>query len=243
MSDATSIGLCAKIARLALELGWNQQTLARQAKLHRLTVAHICGDHPQRLHNATVQACAQAFGIGPHELRTEPIERLLPKVRPPRTLAEQRRRLFEQAMQPEVRHWLEQNPERAAALVADELDELMSLQGVGGPLTAFGVAESLSESSGGGGLCRKSSPSPGLNTSTCSNRSSICCSKRCNLIETASSSGAAKEAALGDQRKCLHEGNLRLTKCPANESRRVDGKASFFSCGRLSIAQPAFNSH
>jgi len=141
MGDATSIGLCAKIARLALELGWNQQTLARQAKLHRLTVAYICGDRPQRLHNATVQACAQAFGIGPHELRTEPIERLLPKVRPPRTVAEQRRRMFEQAMQPEVRHWLEQNPERAAALVADELDELISLQGVGGPLTAFGVAE------------------------------------------------------------------------------------------------------
>jgi len=44
-------------------------------------------------------------------------------------------------MQPEVRVWLEQNPERAADLTGDELDELMSLQGVGGPLTPFGVAE------------------------------------------------------------------------------------------------------
>jgi len=141
MGDATPAGLCAKIARLALELGWNQQTFARHAKLNRLTIAQICGARPHRLHNATVQACAQAFGIGPHELRTEPIERLLPKVRPPRSAAEQRRRMFEQAMQPEVRQWLEQNPDRAAALLADELDELMSLQGVGGPLTAFGVAE------------------------------------------------------------------------------------------------------
>jgi hypothetical protein len=141
MGDATPLGLCAKIARLVEELGWNQQTFARHAKLHRFTVAHIIGGQSRRLHNATVLACAQAFGIGPHELRTEPVERLLPKVRPPRTAAEVRRRLFEQAMQPEVRLWMERNPDRAAAFTAEELDELLSLQGVGGPLTAFGVAE------------------------------------------------------------------------------------------------------
>lgn len=141
MGDATPTSLCAKIARLAEELGWNRQTFARLASLNRLTVARICSGRPQRLHTATVQACAQAFGITSNELQTEPIERLLPKVRPPRTVAEQRRRLYEQAMQPEVRRWLEDNPERAAALSADELDELTSLQGVGGPLTTFGVAE------------------------------------------------------------------------------------------------------
>jgi transcriptional regulator with XRE-family HTH domain len=141
MDDAIPPGLCAKIARLIEEMGWNQQSFARRAKLHRLTIAHICAGRPRRLHNATVLACAQAFGIGPQELRTEPIERLLPKVRPPRTAAEERRRLFEQAMQPEMRIWMEQNPDQAAELTADELDELLSLQGVGGPLTAFGVAE------------------------------------------------------------------------------------------------------
>jgi transcriptional regulator with XRE-family HTH domain len=141
MGDVMPTSLCARIARLAEELGWNQQSFARRAKLNRLTIARICGGQPHRLHNATVQACAAAFGIGPHELRTEPIERLLPKVRPPSTAAELRRRLFEQAMQPEVRMWMEQNPDRAAALDSAELDELLSLQGVGGPLTAFGVAE------------------------------------------------------------------------------------------------------
>ncbi len=141
MGDATPTDLCAKISRLAQELGWNQQTFARLTKLNRLTIAHILGGQPHRLHNATVQACALAFGIGPYELRTESIERLLPKVRPTRSAAEQRRRLFEQAMQPEVRLWMEQHPDRAAELTAEELDELMSLQGVGGPLTPFGVAE------------------------------------------------------------------------------------------------------
>jgi hypothetical protein len=36
--------------------------------------------------------------------------------------------------------WIERNPERAARLTLDEIDELLSLQGTGGPLTAFGVA-------------------------------------------------------------------------------------------------------
>lgn len=140
MGDVAN-GLCDKIAQLASALGWNQQTFARQTNLNRLTVAHICDGTNRRLHGSTIEACARAFGIGPLELRTEPFERLLPKVCPPSSAAEQRRRLFEQAMQPEVRLWMEQHPDRAAALTADELDELMSLQGVGGPLTEFGVAE------------------------------------------------------------------------------------------------------
>jgi hypothetical protein len=48
-------------------------------------------------------------------------------------------RRYDEATQPELLAWLEQNPERAGALQADELDELFSLQGTGGPLTQFGV--------------------------------------------------------------------------------------------------------
>ena len=47
--------------------------------------------------------------------------------------------LYEQATQPELRTWMERNQERAAQLSALELDELLSLQGTGGPLTTFGV--------------------------------------------------------------------------------------------------------
>lgn len=135
--------LSAKIARLARDLGWNQQTFARRANLNRVTVAHIFAGTRRRLHDATVKAVAGALGVTPHDLRTLPVERLLVMVGPPPSAADQRRKLFEQAVQPEVRLWMEQHPDRAAELTPDELDELMSLHGVGGPLTPFGVAESI----------------------------------------------------------------------------------------------------
>jgi hypothetical protein len=49
------------------------------------------------------------------------------------------RRLYEQATQPELLAWLERNPDRARRLTPAELDELLSLQGTGGPMTGFGV--------------------------------------------------------------------------------------------------------
>lgn len=48
-------------------------------------------------------------------------------------------RLYEERMQPVLVEWLEENPERAAALSEDERDELFSLFGTGGPLTTAGV--------------------------------------------------------------------------------------------------------
>lgn len=42
-------------------------------------------------------------------------------------------------LQPAVRAWLEDNPERAAQLAPHEIDELLSLFGTGGPLTPEGV--------------------------------------------------------------------------------------------------------
>ena len=48
--------------------------------------------------------------------------------------------LYEQATQPELLAWLEANLERAGQLTPQEIDELLSLQGTGGPLTEFGVA-------------------------------------------------------------------------------------------------------
>ena len=134
------LGLCAKIAKLVEERGWNQEEFARQASLHRLTVRHILVGPERRLHNATVGACARALGLSVAELRSEPLPRLLSKMRAPAPPTGATRRLFEEAMQPELKAWLERNPDRAAQLTADEIDELLSLQGTGGPLTTFGVA-------------------------------------------------------------------------------------------------------
>src|SRR5262249_16029035 len=70
-----------------------------------------------------------------------PLERLLPRMHGhhPANGDEQMRRLYEQGTQPELLAWIERNPERAGQLGPEELDELLSLQGSGSPLTTIGV--------------------------------------------------------------------------------------------------------
>jgi len=141
MNDQVELSLNAKIARLVEERGWNMDQFARLAQLSRLTVRNLFLGSPRRLHNATVSACARTLGLTVNELRQLPLERLLPRVRAVHASAEegQRRRLYEQATQPELMRWLEAHPDRAAHLSAAEIDELLSLQGTGGPLTSLGV--------------------------------------------------------------------------------------------------------
>jgi transcriptional regulator with XRE-family HTH domain len=134
--------LAAKIARLVEERGWNQSEFARIAGLNLHTVRQILlPGSGRRLRNATIGACAQALNLTVHELRNLPLERLLPRMRNPRpTTAEPaQKRLYEEATQPELLDWIERNPDRAKRLTADDIDELLSLQGTGGPLTSFGV--------------------------------------------------------------------------------------------------------
>src|SRR3954454_23537852 len=109
-----SSNLCTKIARLVEERGWNQEEFARIAELNRLTVRSIFQGGERRLHNATVSACAQALGVSVMDLRTQPLERLLPRMRNQPPVKEGLRVLYEQATQPELLAWLERNPERAA---------------------------------------------------------------------------------------------------------------------------------
>ena len=137
--DSSLTDLASKIARLVEERGWNQEDFARNADLNRQTVRQILmpnGD--RRMRNATVGACARALGLSVNDLRSLPLERLLPRMN---TTEEStaRARGFEEATQPELLAWLERNPDRSRHLSGDEIDELLSLQGTGGPLTAFGV--------------------------------------------------------------------------------------------------------
>src|SRR5262245_3060434 len=124
--------LAEKITRLVEERGWNQEEFARIAQLNRQTVRQILQpEAPRKLHNATVSACAQALGLAVSELRTLPLNRLLPRMHQelpdgPNVSKEQ---LYEQATQPELLAWLERNPDRAQQLKAEEIDELLSLQG------------------------------------------------------------------------------------------------------------------
>ena len=134
--------VAAKIARLVEERGWNQEDFARQAGLNRQTVRQILqANGDRRLRNGTISRCARALGLSVNELRNLPLERLLIRTGTARpgdgdTLL---RRLYEQATQPELQAWLERNTERARQLTAEEMDELLSLQGTGGPLTSIGV--------------------------------------------------------------------------------------------------------
>ena len=137
-----SLDLALKIARLVEERGWNQEDFARIAQLNRQTVRQIL--QPQgnrRLRNVTVSRCAKALGLTVSELRNLPLERLLPRMNHqwPVDGDETLRRLYEAATQPELLAWLERNPERARRLTSEQIDELLSLQGTGGPLTQIGV--------------------------------------------------------------------------------------------------------
>src|SRR5947209_8637943 len=123
--------LAGKIARLVEERGWKQEEVARLAGLNRLTVRQILHEGTRRLRNATVSACARAFGLSVIELRTQPLDALLLKMRrlAASSDAQNVRRLYEEATQPELLGWIERNPAEAAKLTDEEMDELLSLQG------------------------------------------------------------------------------------------------------------------
>src|SRR5262249_20201461 len=123
------------------ERGWNQEEFARIARLNRHTVRQILLPGGQRrLRNATIGACAKALGLTVSELRTLPLERLLPRmVEGAAGPDDPLRRFYDLATQPELRAWLERNPDRARHFTEEERQEILSLQGPEGPLSAFGV--------------------------------------------------------------------------------------------------------
>ena len=134
--------LAARITRLVEERGWNQEVFAKATRLNRHTVRQILqpGTH-RRLRNATISACAKALGLTVSELRNVPLEKLLLRINEGGAggPAEVLRKKYEQATQPELRAWIERNPDRARQLSLGDWDELLMLQGPDGPLSGFGV--------------------------------------------------------------------------------------------------------
>ncbi|HEX4589240.1 MAG TPA: helix-turn-helix transcriptional regulator [Gemmataceae bacterium] len=141
MSVATqSDSLAGKIARLVEERGWNQEDFARITKLNRQTVRQILLNQGRKPHNATVQACAKALGLSVGELRTLPVDRLLPRMHGQRPAEgdDTLRRLYDRATQPELLAWLERNVDRARQLTPAEIDEILELQ-ENGSLGTIGI--------------------------------------------------------------------------------------------------------
>jgi len=149
LAEESAPTLVGKIARLVEERGWNQEDFARITQLNRQTVRHILMQNGRRrLQNATISACARALQLSVSELRDRPLEQLLVRMR--NSECGMRRwepdansafRIPHSAFlfQPELQAWIEANSERARRFTAEELDELISLQGTGGPLTPAGV--------------------------------------------------------------------------------------------------------
>jgi transcriptional regulator with XRE-family HTH domain len=135
--------LALKITKLVEERGWNQEDFAKFSRLNRHTVRQILHAGPQRrLRNATVSQCAEALGLTVNELRTLPLERLLPRMhgKPPAD-EEALNLLRKSATLPEFVAWLERNPDRAAEFRADEIEGLLSMQEAGGPMERLGVEQ------------------------------------------------------------------------------------------------------
>ena len=120
MDEPTQTGdgeLAFKIVRLVQERGWNQEEFARVARLNRHTVRQILSENSsRRLRNATVSACARALGLSVNELRTQALDRLLPRMTDTRAPGDEPlRRLYEQASQPELLAWVERSRLRGEA--------------------------------------------------------------------------------------------------------------------------------
>jgi transcriptional regulator with XRE-family HTH domain len=138
-------GACAKvtlpqkIARLVAELGWNQETFATKAGVNRNTARQILTRPQKNLHNTTLRKCADALGFSVHELVTFPVEQLIRRLRRTRPARTVDLSGLDFSQQPKLREWMQHHPDRAALLSDFEIEELLSLQGTGGPLTIAGV--------------------------------------------------------------------------------------------------------
>lgn len=137
----TGSELANKIARLVEERGWNQEDFARISDLNRHTCHQILHGGPKRgLRNTTVNQCAKALGLTVSELRTLPLDRLLPRMHgKPAADDESLKLLYERAALPALVAWLDRNKDRAAQLRPDEIQELLDMQAPGGPLDKVGV--------------------------------------------------------------------------------------------------------
>ena len=135
------VEIAGKIARLVEERGWNQEDFARIASLNRHTARTILQSQGRKLRNATVRSCARALGLTVSELRTLPLDRLLPRMRGQAAPEgnDQFQALLAQVSQPELTAWLRRNEDRARRLSPSEVDELIDMQGPSGPLVAMGV--------------------------------------------------------------------------------------------------------
>ncbi len=143
--------LTEKIARLVAERGWNQLEFARRTGLNRNTARAILSRPGKKLRNQTLRRCADALGVSVHELRDLPVAALIQRLANGEALPAAPRQANDAelalayAAQPELRGWMERNPDRGRGLRAAEIEELLSLHATGGPLTPAGIEHFITQ--------------------------------------------------------------------------------------------------
>ena len=139
-----SVNLRGKIASLVRERGWSQKEFARRAGLSRQTVREVLDQAcPRRLRNQTIFGCAQALDMSVTQL-CDPAKFAAsnPAGHANRPFLTEDLR-YDLATQPQVREWLDNEKTDAARYTQDEIAELLSMQGTGGPLTEEGLKAAL----------------------------------------------------------------------------------------------------
>jgi transcriptional regulator with XRE-family HTH domain len=141
LPNAETLQLTSRIAQLVEARGWNQEDLARASGLNRQTVRKVLqATESSQLRISTLSRCAKALGLSLNDLRQVPLPSLVQRISGQDMDRNGHwRTAYEAATQPELVAWLDTHPDRARQLTADGLDELLSLQGTGGPLTQAGV--------------------------------------------------------------------------------------------------------
>lgn len=129
-SEENSISIQDKISSLVKERGWNQEEFARITRLNRHTIRKILLGPAFKLRNATIESCARALGISVHDLHHRPLDSLLSQIRQSMIpdLGRHFQRLQDQTYQPDLKSWIERNPERARTLSSKDADELVLFQ-------------------------------------------------------------------------------------------------------------------
>lgn len=134
-TDEESRRVAARVRAECVRRGMELQELARLAGISRTTLYHLERGHTGRLRATTLRKIADALDLTVEELLSPAPSRPAPIG--PRDASAARR--FDRATNPLVSEVMQDQPQLFTGWSPDDMDELCSTFGTGGPLTEQGV--------------------------------------------------------------------------------------------------------
>ena len=134
-SESEIASVAARVRAECIRRGMELQELASQAGISRTTLYHLERGHTGRLRATTLQKIAQALGLT--------VEELLSPARqaPARRHDPDAARRFDRETNPLVAGVMQDQPRLFDGWSDDDVDELYSTFGTGGPLTEQGIVQ------------------------------------------------------------------------------------------------------